>query len=270
VVRRWGAALCGVFLVGLLGVALSGCDNAFESVSDDSTYEARVEAAYQALDKGDYDKAKQLLDELVSERPDDAQLQALRSNACAGLVGIDTFHLLEVIDDLDKEDKKGDIDMVGKVIGDENGVLTRAAVDAKLKILEDCAFPALERIANPGDEHLIQLGLLSVYHAAMVLAQVVMDDLGLGAITLTEQGLNDLYPAAAALDARSATTERLNKISQDLLRVSKSVDAIVRLLGTRIEDNDLAKSFDEFKAKLDQNRDGVVTAGELETYINSL
>lgn len=84
--------ICLALLV-LFGAALSGC-NAFESMADKNSREARLEAARIAMDQGDYATAVGLLDALHASYPADADISRTRAAALAGRSGLDLMGLV--------------------------------------------------------------------------------------------------------------------------------------------------------------------------------
>lgn len=249
----------------------NGCnDNLFEPFANDGGPGSKIEDARIALDDGNHEKAKAILLNLESSRPDDPVVLQYLSNACAGMIGLDTYRLLEVVDKLNENDNTGAIDMAGLVLGDENGILTATEIQNKLELLEDCAIPKLLRISSPTDEHLVQLGLVSLHHAILLIGDIVVEERGISAIKLTEEGLRDLYRYQAFVYDLTGDP-RMEKLSDDIMHISRSVDAILEISGDpSAEDNDLAENFDAFIDGIDQDRDGAVSPVELINYINEI
>lgn len=258
--------VCGLLLLCLTIFTIPGC---FE---DDSTYEARLEEARIALDNGDYARARSILLELRAEYPDDPLVLQYLSNACAGLAGIDTFRLLDVIDQLLDMEQQGRIDMVGLVLGGAEGVLDSDEIDEMIDLLENCTIAELENIAQLTNDQIVQLGLASLFHAALTIADIVIDDLAILEIMLTEAGLNGLYGLQNPPDFDDIDIAgRLQSLSDDIVRIDDSIDAILLMLNLdSTEKNDLSESFNKFLNDMDPNQDGVVTQQELENYIINL
>jgi hypothetical protein len=264
--------IAGVFCVLLFCFALLTIQGCFEGLADDTSYEARIEEARIALDNGDYARARSLLEDLKAEYDDDPLVLQYLSNACAGLVGIDTFRLLEVIDDLIALDKEGRIDMVGLVLGGPGGVLESDKIDEMIELLEGCAIDELLAIADRTNDQIVQLGLASLFHGALTIADIVVDDLGIGDITLTEEGLLSLYnpenpPDFADIDIAG----RLDSLTDDIVRIDDSIEAILAMLDLDLaEKNDLSEGFEKFMNDIDPDINGVVTQQELEDYFVNL
>jgi hypothetical protein len=258
--------VCGFLLLCFTVLTMPGC------LEDDSSYEARIEEARMALDDGDYAKARSLLLELKAEYGNDPLVLQYLSNACAGLVGIDTYTLLEVIDDLIDMEQEGRIDMVGLVLGGAGGVLQSDEIDEMIDLLENCTIAELEIIAELTNDQIVQLGLASMFKAALLIADIVIDDLGIADITLTETGLNALYGPTNQPDFSDIDiADRLDSLSEDIVRIDNSVDAIIAMLGLDAEDkNDLKDSFERFINDIDSVADGIVTQAELEGYLIGL
>jgi hypothetical protein len=259
----WGLPF--LFFVTLI---LSGCDgNVFEGFSDDSSFEARVEEARIDLDDEDYTGARDKLVALNEDHPNNAEVLRLLASAYSGLAGLDTFNLLEVIDQLDKQNNEGDIDTVGLVLGSSNGVLTAAAVQSKLANLQ-LSISALESISSRTVDERVQLGLVSLNHAALTIADMILENTGRSEITLTEAGLDALYTGTPDFSTE-ATSERLTSLSNDIANIDDAVDGIISITSAD-ESNDLSESADQFQQDIDQNEDKSISQQELENYIANL
>jgi hypothetical protein len=265
--------LCGLLFLGLAIFAIQGCgDNSLEWLADDSSYEARLEEARIELDNGAYARARSLLLELKAEFPSDQLVLQYLSNACAGLAGIDTFKFLEVIDQLLDLDREGRIDMVGFVLGGTDGMLTSDEIDEKIGLLEQCTILELENITDPTNDQAVQLGLASLFHAALTIADIAIDDLDIDDIALTEDGLTSLYGLQNPPDFDDIDiAARLESLSDDIVRIDASIDAIL-VMGNleTAERSDLSESFDTFLGEIDPNIDGEVVQQELENYLTNL
>ena len=271
--RNWKGLISGFW--GLLFLffvifALTGCDdNVFESIADDDSYEARIEEARIAIDDANYAGARDLLLALNADFPNTAEVLRLLANAYAGLAGLDTFNLLETIDLLDDQNNEGDIDMIGLVLGSADGVLTATEITNKLANFAN-AINALASISSPTDDERVQLGIMSLNHAALTIADIIIEDTGNTEVTLTDEGLDTLYPAGTTPEfSTEATSERLTSISQDIVTISDSVAAIDRVTGADVN-NDISESLEGFQNDVDPDGDESVTQSELESYIANL
>ncbi len=271
--RNWKGLISGFW--GLLFLffvifTLTGCDDsAFESIADDDSYEARIEEARIAIDDANYAGARDLLLALNADFPNTAEVLRLLANAYAGLAGLDTFNLLETIDLLDDQNNEGDIDMIGLVLGSADGVLTATEITNKLANFAN-AINALASISSPTDDERVQLGIMSLNHAALTIADIIIEDTGNTEVTLTDEGLDTLYPAGTTPEfSTEATSERLTSISQDIVTISDSVAAIDRVTGADVN-NDISESLEGFQNDVDPDGDESVTQSELESYIANL
>jgi len=267
--RNWKGPISGFWGLPFLFFvifALTGCDDSvFDSIADDDTYEARIEEARMAIDDANYAGARDLLLALNTDFPNTAEVLRLLANAYAGLAGLDTFRLLETIDLLDDQNTEGDIDMVGLVLGSADGVLTATEITNKLANFED-AINALASISSPTDDERVQLGLMSLNHAALTIADIIIEDTGNTEITLTDDGLETLYTDTTPDFSTEATSDRLTSISQDIATIGESVDAISRVTGADIN-NDLSQSLEEFQKDIDPDESGLIDQSELESYV---
>jgi len=271
--RREGELIMSKFAVllsmGFLVIALlMGCgkDNSIlEGLADDGSYEAQIEEARIALDKGDYQDALGTLLTLRDKYPGDRTVLQYLSNAYAGLAGLDTFNILLAIDDLDKAGNSGSIDMIGLVLGDSTGLLTGGVLSEKLENLAN-ALDALNEIQDKSTDQLAQGGILAVAHAALTLGDIILENQNLSSIILTEEGIGDQFSGGADL-GNDVSQETLDDLGQDIEMIGEAVDAIDSISSAG---NDLSDNFDQFRADIDQNDDGAVTISELDNYINSL
>jgi len=251
----------------LIGSFTMGCDDSvLEGLADDDSFEAKLEEARIALDKGEYSRAVELLEALDDANPGNATIQQYLSNAYAGLAGLDTFNLLTTIETLDETSNSGSIDMMGLILGGSNGVLTAAQLRAKLVNLEN-AIHALEGISRPNDDHKVQLGLLAVAHIALTLGDIVLEDQGGTSVTLTEEGLDSQYGNQSAdFSDVDSDTQNLSELTADLGYVA---DAVTVLDNISNEGNDLSQDFSQFQSDIDNNGDGNLSETDLENYINN-
>ncbi|MGM0454299.1 MAG: hypothetical protein ACQERN_14165, partial [Thermodesulfobacteriota bacterium] len=168
-----------IFLVFILSAAMlfvSSCDeNAFEFAEDDSNYEAKLESAKIQIDNSDYETAYNTLLDLDDSHPDDPKVRQYLSNACAGMVGIDTYNVLEVADELSDSGVDNGIDLVGRVLGNEDFQLTADEVGDKQNRLSGCAIENLNRIDDKTDDQIVQQGLLGINNAVLTIANIVME-----------------------------------------------------------------------------------------------
>ncbi len=264
-------AVCGLLFVCFAALIIASCEeNSLEWLGDDSSYEARLEEARIAIDDREYARARDLLLQLKAEYPGNPFILQYLSNAYAGLAGLDTFNLLTTIDQLIDANETGNIDMVGTVLGDVSGTILANGIDDTLANLEN-AINALEEIPNPTDDQTVQLGLLSLNHAAMTIADIVVQDTGADQVTLTEEGLDAIYGGTAPDLTNEATSDRLDSLSADMDNIGNAVVSIANITGIEAgQENDLTESFNGFTQDIDPNGDESITQQELQDYLGSL
>ena len=206
----------------------------------------------------------------MREFPDDPIVLQYLSSSYAGLVGLDTFDLLETIDRLSDmgQEHEGDIDMIGLVLGDADGVISRTTIADDINNLNS-AIECLEALDNPTDDHIVQLGLLSLARAALTIADTIAEDTGNSEVTLTEDGIAGLYETDPPDLTEEATTERLENIGDDIVRVGAAVAALDSMT-TAGSENDLSENFNGFQQDIDPDDNDDITQQELEDYINGL
>jgi hypothetical protein len=269
--KRFLSRFGALFVLCLIVRVISGCDgNVMKDIADDDSYDARIEAARMALDDGNYTQARSMLLILKDDFPDDPTVLQYLSSSYAGLAGLDTFDLLETIDRLSDmgQEHEGDIDMIGLVLGDEDGVISRTTIADDINNLNS-AIESLEAISNPTDDHIVQLGLLSLARAALTIADVIAEDTGNSEVTLTEDGIAGLYETNTPDLTEEATIERLENIGDDIARVGAAVVALDSIT-TAGSENDLSENFNGFQQDIDPDDNDDITQQELEDYINGL
>ena len=256
-------------LLPLLG--LMGCeDNLFEGSGDGDSYEGRMEEARSALDSRDYVRAAAILRDLDTAYPNTPEVKATLSNALAGQAGLDTFRILVVLDNLEEADRyAGSIDVVGLVLGAEDGTITRNQADEKRALIRE-AMNLLGQLPQMSPDQSVQNGLLALNHAVLVLAQIIMDDRQLDSMKLTKAGVIDIYHWQAALNPAAASADRLASLSHDLAIMDKAVQMVLEITGTPIQENRLATHMSGFLRVLDRDSDGEIVLQELQKYLNNL
>lgn len=256
-----------VIFICVCSAAFLGCSgNAFEGISDDDSFEARLETARMNIDDEAYREAINILNDLKEEQPDNEDVTKYLSNAYAGLAGLNTFDLLEVIDDLDDAGNSGSIDMVGLVLGDSDGLLMAEEVPDKLDNLNE-AIDQLNTIENPTDDQIVQMGLLSVSRIGMTLAKIILSDTGNASLTLTEEGIQSEYNTKPEFEDGDVSDKDLENLTNDIRNVGEAVAVMTENYSY---DNDLNEDFLEFENDFDQNGDDTIDIQELENYIESL
>jgi hypothetical protein len=256
-----------VIWICVFWAAVFGCGgNAFEGISDDDSFEARLEAARMNIDDGQYLEAIDILNDLNEEQPHTDDVAKYLSSAYAGLAGLDVFDLLEVIDDLDETGNSGSIDMVGLVLGDGDGLLTVEVVPDKLDNLTE-AIDQLGTIQDPPDDQIIQMGLLSVFRMGLTLAEIICRDTGTTSLILTEEGIQREYDTTPEFEDGDVSPEALENLTNDLQNVGEAIAVMTEIYSY---DNDLYEDFLEVKNDFDQNSDDAIDIQELENYIGNL
>lgn len=234
--------LTWVVLLTLLAVGLSGC-NAFESMSDKNSREARLEEARIAMDQGDYTTAVGLLDALHASYPADVEISRARASALAGRSGLD---LLGLAAQAATAADNASINQINQLMK----TLPNPVTDAHLADAQS-AIDAWKAIAStPNDFY------------SLALAQAT-----LGLLTLDKDLVN---PATGLIDATASS--RIFSISDTHAETlyASITDALVNLgpgkagLAT---DSDVLKSLGDIKSGIDA-RSGTV-AEKVRAYLSS-
>lgn len=285
-------ALSFVLLCCAVMLFLSAC-NLYESAEDKKSDSAKMEEAAIYIDKGQYEKAEGILTKIYDKNPDtkNPRLLQLLSNSISGQIGLDTFNVLKVADDLSDRDIDGGIDLVGMVLGDENDQLQKNEIEEHLDDLYtpagngfgDGAIAFLLQIDDRRtSDHAAQIGLLSLIDTVLLIGEIVSHDLDIDPITLTEQGLRDAYLDQGVSfpynlpDTRTFVVDepegfpRIDRINENMERIKKAVDEILFLSGdTDPEDNALTEIFNDFYWAL-SGSDGGITYESLALYMTNL
>ncbi len=243
------------FFVTIILSVMTGCD-------DKDSSDAKLFQAKQALDNGQWKEAQRIL---LSLSQSDEVLQYL-SNAYAGEAGINTFDILTTIDELEGEES-GSIDMIGKLIGDENDVLTVDAITEKLATINK-AIDSLNQIDELNDDQKVQLGLASITRTTLITADLIAKQTGEPEVTMTEEWItgyrndND----GLVIDQDTWTSDSYAEmLNDDITNVDNAASAMSG-------DNDIKEDFEDFKEKIDNGTGGTsdddsISLGELNNYI---
>ncbi|MDY0359863.1 MAG: hypothetical protein RBR08_00265 [Desulforegulaceae bacterium] len=298
-----------IFLVLSVFFILSGC-NSTEDIADDSSKEAEIERGLTALDESNYEKAKNIFENLKNKYPNDNNLKAYYSNSLAGLAGLDTYNLMKTIDYFDKSGNEGDtISIVGRTLSKPEAQAEislnsleikdkikkfEEAMDAVLEITDkkysnliDTKYPQADvilgellsedDIAKLTTDEFVQLGLIAINHAILIIGDILLEISGDNQITFSENNFKISHETNNGLNTSDITLE-LQKLSIDIELIFNASKALIIFLD--LDDNyqnDLNKEFELFRAKFDngngddsESGDGYITFNELEYYLNNL
>ncbi len=279
----WKATGTRQFLVSLISVALifsfCGCDDSvFEDVSADDTYESRIEEAKMALDDSDFSRAADILEALEAEYPNNDEVKQYLSNAYSGLAGLDTYDLLETIDTLDEAGQSGSIDMISTVLGDDDGRLSEAQITKKLGYLND-AIASMDQTITASiqsdfstmnlseDDRIVQRGLLALSRIVLLLGDMIIDQLSITEVVLTEAGIRVHY-ADQEPDFDDIFNDVIEQtMAEDIQAIEDAIEAIKDMTGT---DNDLHEDFETFMNDLDVDGNRIIDQAEIESYLLSI
>ncbi len=269
-----------ICLLSIITFVLVSCER------DDDTKAAKIEDAKTELDNGHYEKAREILEGLDQN---DSQVLRYKSDAYSGLAGLHTFNILEVIKEINIDENKDSLDLVGIVLGEtRDGVKTN--IISKQKITQSLAYfnqaaIQLEKIDGLSETVYIdadclafeilsedeiqdihfKLALNSQFHAVLEMASIIMNSLNLNEITLSRAAIRALYENEI-VDFDSLNGDllsRLQSIEQDIKRINCA-------LNTLSEQNDFYQLFQEFLSQVDSDGDIKLTEVELEYFLNNL
>jgi hypothetical protein len=176
----------------ILLMALAGCEsNMLESLADDSSKEADIEAAKIALDDGNYDSAISALSSYKGSS--DPEVAGILSSAYMGKAGLDLTYMLEHIDASNTDN----FDVIASAfslkttdqLNASSSVLYKAGSDATPRYITTGSvvtlltnlslaqkYLATSLAANPGDDDLtVQLGIASALHFIIDIGYIVAE-----------------------------------------------------------------------------------------------
>jgi hypothetical protein len=266
-------------MILMLLFTVTGCgENVFEGVANDDSLDAQLEEAKIALDDSNYSKAIELLEKLNSKKPNNQEVSQYLSNAYSGMAGLDTYDFLKTIDDLDEKGQSGSLDMIGKVLGDDEGSISANQVDYKLLYMDDAIYVmddlivarwigGIERSALSNDDRLVQRGLLGLTRIVLLIGDLIIDQLGLQEMILTEEGIKVIYEDENPDFEGIFNSIIEEKFADDIVAIAEAIAVIEDLSGS---DNDLHEDFTEFMNQLDGDRNRRINRAELETYLQNI
>jgi hypothetical protein len=176
----------------ILLMALAGCEsNMLESLADDSSKEADIEAAKIALDDGNYDSAISALSSYKGSS--DPEVAGILSSAYMGKAGLDLTYMLEHIDASNTDN----FDVIASAfslkttdqLNASSSVLYKAGSDATPRYITTGSVVTLltnlslaqkylstSLAANPGDDDLtVQLGIASALHFIIDIGYIIAE-----------------------------------------------------------------------------------------------
>lgn len=252
--------------ITLIVSVMTGCDD------EDST-EAKLYDAEQALDDGNWSKALSILNSMGTQ---EEVLQYL-SNAYAGQVGINTFDLLNTIDELDDQNDSGSIDMIGKLIGDENDVLTCSTISTKLETISNAIFN-MKQITDLlaitlDDDQNVQLGLASLTRTILIIAKLICIDTDEVEVKMTEAWIKNYWDTHPGFEIAAATwtsvDANLGESYEDML--NDDITNVANAVAAMSDGNDIKEDFDQFMAEIDNGiNDGIISIDELNYYLREM
>lgn len=172
-----------LFLVVFLFSSCDMDDNLTESFADQDSFEAKLDDAIIKMDAQKYQEAKDIIDDLLLEKPNDEYLTELRASCNVGLAGIDTLTILDKIDEVDTAGNVDTSDIISTILGDSNGEITAAGVADKITNLDN-AISDLESISSPTDDQKSQLALFSAYRIMANLTEQYISTTGTDPVDL--------------------------------------------------------------------------------------
>jgi hypothetical protein len=201
-----------VLFILIIGIfTLTACDldeNLTDDFADQDTYEAKLDEAIIEMDAGNYQTAKDILDDLLLEKPGDNYLLELRASCSVGIAGIDSLSAIEKIDNVADAGDLDAVDIIATILGDSDGNITASGISDTLDNL-DAALTDLNAISNPTEDQLTQIALFSAYR---VLGNVVNEVMDIASVTTLDL---DTDLDLAGTDFSTVSSAVLDEIATD-------------------------------------------------------
>ena len=243
-----------------------------------------MEEARIALNDGEYEKARSILEDMDLNR---TNVRSYLSNALSGMAGLAAYffrsdRMVGTILDEDgdgnfsSDDLNNKIELFSDAISAMLGtyVKDKGAATGIVMALDVDLENLVSELEDLTSDMNVQLGLLGLNHAVLTIARIIMDELDITTITLTESWIKANIPVSSVWvlsDPKGTLSRLLQDISIDLNLLENSVNEITKLIGIDSEDsNDLKENFEEFLDELDADGNRTLTKTELEAYLNSL
>lgn len=232
-----------------------GCDGDKEEEAP----EAQLEDALMALDDFDYPRAVKILEAM------DQTTEVLKylSSAYAGLVGIDTFNILETADN--GSGNASGIGFVGSLLGGDGELSTAEIAESLVNInlaiekIETIATFQGVAVAELETDLKVQLGLMSITRTTLTLGDVLDKNNLMDPVVLTEEALGEVVVVVPpVVDATQSQA-----FADDLEYIDLATDALA-------DGNILKDDFDKFQSDLNSDGGSTVTGPEIQQYINRL
>jgi hypothetical protein len=253
-----------LFLVGCKG-------NLLESLSDDSSREARIEDARMALNDGEYQRAIDILGPGYDPDTADPDTSRILASAYMGKAGIDLTYLIQnapgssssfdiiasalslhVVDSPQAESALS----VEESLSSSARYIDTAAIDDFIASLEEAQTylaPLVE--ANGNDDDIVQLGMVSVIHFILEVGVQAAAAAGVDNIPINREAFREAFPSspdpstlltgfATNIDSTEGV---LPSLISDIAWVDDAMVVIERRMGS---DEDIAQKFDEFLTNL--------------------
>jgi hypothetical protein len=239
--KRWILAV--ILILGFLGGA---CDNAFESLGDKDSREAKLEEARIAMDSGDFTTAVALLVALNSEYPGDTEISRSLASAYSGKAGLSFFDLATQAQEA--QDSGSSVD---NTIGQLVSAFPHPVTDNNISDIST-AITMLESISlasgDPNDYF-----ALGLYYSAKAILLILKDTDRLG-----NDGIPDTFTPLALSDADSQTV--YGSIGSAILNFGKAgLD----------DSSEILKSLNDLKGEIDARPETGI-GNKLRAYLDSV
>ncbi len=255
-----------------------GCDtNVMEPVADDSSYEAALEEARMALDKGRYDKAINRLVTHYDFIEPDPEAARILSSAYMGKAGVDLTYVIELsgAEDQDSYDVIANAltpgttsDMFPQQETDASALSVYAAAAPGARFIDqtrvadmldaigeakqfllDLSFYYRENNLSPENDDIVKLGMASAFSFIMKVSETVTAITGTNA-PINKPAYSGVFPPRERESLLNSLETYLSDhpdvtegLAEDLINVHAAIGVMVDEIG---RDEDITEDFNQF------------------------
>jgi hypothetical protein len=289
-------------LIFIILLAFCGCDsNLLDSLADDSSEAATIEAAQIALNDGNYDEVISLIGDDYDPSAPDSQVARILASAYMGKAGIDLTYLIENADSTDGDS----FDAIAAALSIEATsqaqassfvqaspealastdptYITFTSIEDLLANLET-AQDILETLVDyytdgnltPQNDDVVQLGMASALHFIMKIGHCA-GEVVVSNVPINKYAYRELFPLdddwVSLLDDLAAYVdsdqEIITSLIADLRNVSSAVSVLIATIGG---DEDITDEFNDFLRELlglDEGADETALSAAIAGYSGS-
>ena len=290
-------------LIFAILLALYGCNsNLLDSLADDSSEAAKIEAAQIALNDGDYDEVISLIGDDYDPSAPDSQVARILASAYMGKAGIDLTYLIENADSTDGDS----FDAIAAALSIEvtpqaqPSSFVQASPEAEASsdpryiaidsiqdlllnlehaqdILENLVNYYTEGNLSPEDDDVVQLGMASALHFILEIGHCI-GEVAVSNAPINKYAYQGIFPQdedwQSLLDDLAAyidsDQEIITSLTADLTNISTALRVLIATIGG---DEDITDEFNDFLRELlglDESADENAISTAISEYSGSI